>query len=299
MLGLLGFVAWMVYGVTHPLPQSYIVTPENFVMLSNRGLKVTDEAWTNRDGTSARGWLLRGAEGAPAIILLHHYGANRSWFLNLGVKLNEATNCTVLWPDLRGHGLNPPVERTSFGSHEALDVLAALAYLHTLKTPQGNRLVSDQAGLYGTELGAYSALLAATEGQPVQALVLDSVPASSDALVDATVSRDTALNNGLFRFLTRLGTRFYFSGGYQNIASCTAAAQVKATNILLLTGPDTPHFQASTTALINCFPQPSKVEVHTNLPLTGRHLAPALGDQGEIYDRRIIEFFNRTLRPSP
>ena len=92
------------------------MTPEKFAQLSNRGTKATDVTWQNGDGTQARGWLLLGGEGAPAVILLHRYGADRSWVLNLGVKLNEALNYTVLWPDLRGHGENPPVARTTFGA---------------------------------------------------------------------------------------------------------------------------------------------------------------------------------------
>jgi hypothetical protein len=36
--------------------------------------------------------------------------------------------------------------------------------------------------------------------------------------------------------------------------------------------------------------------VLTQLPLTGMTLASASPEQGESYDRRIIEFFDRTLR---
>src|SRR3954469_22688697 len=123
---------WLVFKVTRPPRHPYLVTPETFTLLSERGLKATNEEWTNRDGTRARGWLLRGNEGAPAVILLHRYGADRSWLLNLGVKLNEATNFTILWPDLRGHGVNPSIAWTSFGTSEAEDVSAALDYLRSL-----------------------------------------------------------------------------------------------------------------------------------------------------------------------
>src|ERR1700750_3221119 len=130
-LALVALTVWLVYGVTHPPRRSYLVTPEKFARFSDRGLKATEENWTNHDGTSARGWLIRGSEGQPAIILLHRYGADRSWLLTLGVKLNETTNMTVLLPDLRGHGENPPVASTSFGTLEADDVLAGLDFLRT------------------------------------------------------------------------------------------------------------------------------------------------------------------------
>src|SRR5918911_3380111 len=154
VLAAAGAVGWIIYSVAHPPRRPYLVTPEKFSQLSDRGLKVTDETWSNRDQTKARGWLLRGAEGAPAVILLHRYGADRSWLLNLGVKLNETTNFTILWPDLRGHGLNPPVNWTSFGALETDDVAAALDYLRSLKTSQDRPLVGAQVGVYGVELGA-------------------------------------------------------------------------------------------------------------------------------------------------
>src|SRR5918999_447674 len=163
-------MGWLVYKITRPTRQAYLVTPETFTLLSERGLKATNEEWTNRDGTKARGWLLRGSEGSPAVILLHRYGADRSWLLNLGVKLNEATNYTVLWPDLRGHGVDPPVAWTSFGARETEDLAAALEYLRSLKTPQDRPLVGNRVGFYGVELGAYAALRAAARDGSVSAL---------------------------------------------------------------------------------------------------------------------------------
>src|SRR5947209_10624814 len=175
-LALVGLTVWLVYGATHPPRRAYLVTPERFVQLSDRGLKATEETWSNRDGTSARGWLVRGAEGSPAVVLLHRYGADRSWLLNLGVKLNETTNMTVLLPDLRGHGENSPAAATSFGTLEADDALVALDFLRGQKTQQGRALVGDRAGIYGVELGAYAALPAARQDKALRALALDSVP---------------------------------------------------------------------------------------------------------------------------
>src|SRR3982750_1348188 len=158
VLAAVGAVVWIVYGVAHPPRRPYLVTPEKFSQLSDRGLKVTDETWPNRDQTQARGWLLRGAEGAPAVVLLHRYGADRSWLLNLGVKLNESANFTILWPDLRGHGLNPSVKWTSFGTRESEDLLGALDFLRQLKSDSKQKLVGDRFGIYGVELGSLAAL---------------------------------------------------------------------------------------------------------------------------------------------
>ncbi len=294
VLVLVAVVGWIVYSVTHPLRRAYLVTPESFAQLSNR--KATNETWRNHDGTEARGWLLRGIEGAPAIILLHRYGADRSWLLNLGVKLNEATNYTVLLPDLRGHGLDPPTGWTSFGTREADDVIAALEYLRALKTPQEKTLVGKTAGLYGVEMGAYTALRAAAHDQNVRALVLDSIPAAPNDLLGMAVRERTGLDNGLLHWLVRGGTRVYFFGNYDNLPNCQSAQSLAERRTLLLAGDDAASLRDSTLALAACFPQGSSVEIKSDLPRTGFNLPSATGEQSELYDRRVIDFFDKALR---
>lgn len=292
-----GIIGWIVYGITRPPRQAYLVTPEKFKLISDRGLKVTEETWANRDGTKARGWLLRGAENAPAVILLHRYGADRSMLLNLGVKLNETSNFTVLWPDLRGHGENPLVQWTSFGAKESDDTLAALDYLRSLKATQGRSLVGGGAGLYGVELGAYAALLAAGKDPGVRALVLDSIPRDANEIVSAAANGHLSAINALIDPLAHLGARLYLLGSYDNQAACAVAKQTIDRRVLLLSGADAGgRLRDSTTALAQCFPDQSSIEATTDLPLTGLNLTSANGQQGEAYDRRVIDFFDKTLR---
>jgi len=294
-LALVALTVWLVLGVTRPPRRSYLVTPEKFARFSDRGLKATEETWPNRDGTSARGWLIRGAEGSPAVVLLHRYGADRSWLLNLGVKLNETTNVTVLLHDLRGHGENPPVASSSFGTLEADDLLASIDYLRTLKSSQGRALVGDSFGVYGVEIGAYAALVAAKQDKSINALVLDSVPDSPDTVLGSAVNNRTGLDNAALRFLARIGTRLYFSGHYKNEAACTIAEELGERQVLLLSGNGAGNLQQTTETLAGCFSSRTSVEVHTDLPLSGFTLASASPEQDEAYDRRVIEFLNRTL----
>lgn len=287
---------WMVYRVVHPPRRPYLVTPDKFSLLSDRSLRATSETWTNRDGTRARGWLLRGGEGNPGIVLLHRYGADRSWLLNLGVKLNETTNYTVLWPDLRGHGEDPPVGWTSFGAAEAEDTLAALDYLRSLKTPRGRQLLGTQFGIYGAELGAEAALAAAAQDPQARALVLDSVPASPDELLHAVVGERVGLNNVAVQWLVRYGVRVYFLGHYNNLASCASAGRLEGRQILLLSGADAGYLHESTVQLAACFPSTATVQQKTDLALTGMNLPSATGEQEESYDRQVIDFFGKALR---
>jgi pimeloyl-ACP methyl ester carboxylesterase len=295
-LVVVGVLAWIIYGVTRPPRQAYLVTPQMFTPFSGPVLKVTDETWRNRDGSQARGWLLRGAEGAPAVVLLHRYGADRSWLFNLGVKLRETTNFTILWPDLRGHGLNPPVAWTSFGTREGDDVLAALTYLRTLKSERGQTLVGERIGLYGIELGAYAAMKAALHDTQVRVLVLDAVPRIPDDLLRAAVRGDLGLDNRFVQFLTRGATRIYFLGSYDNTPSCALAASLLSQRVLLLSGEDAGYLRGSTLDVARCFSNSANVEVKTDLPLTGFKQPAATGEQGEGYDRLVIDFFDRQLR---
>jgi hypothetical protein len=291
--------AWIVKGITGPPTRDYLVTPQTFSQQFSGPLKASDETWSNRDGTQARGWLIRGTPGAPAVILYHRYGADRSWLLNLSVKLNEATNFTVLWPDLRGHGPGPAVNWTSFGPSEADDAAAAIDYVRSLKTPSGERQAGDVIGLYGVELGAYAALAAAANHANVRAVVLDSIPSSPDALVNATTAERTGMDNPILRKLARIGVHLYFLGKYKNSGACELARGLQNKRLLLLSGPDAGYLRDSTTALGRCFSPQVSVEMKTDLPLSGLNLPSATGQVGEGYDRRVIDFFDKALRSAP
>lgn len=290
---------WLGRSITRPPQGAYLVTPQTFSQLSGPVLKATDETWSNRDGTQARGWLLRGTPGAPAVILYHRFGADRSWLLNLSVKLNEATNFTVLWPDLRGHGLDSPVKWSSFGTSEADDASAAIDFVRSLKAPGGGNQVGDTIGLYGVELGAYAVLAAAGKHPEVRALVLDSVPSRPDDLLDSAAANSLGTNNVLLRRLARMGVRTYFLGKYRNDASCELAGALQKKRVLVLSGEDAGYLRDSSIELQKCFGSAAGLEAKTDLALTGLNLPSATGEVGEGYDRVVIEFFDKALRGGP
>jgi pimeloyl-ACP methyl ester carboxylesterase len=296
-LGVSAFALWVVHAVAHPPTHAYLVTPAGYERLSPRGVKATEESWSNDDGTRARGWLLRGAEGAPAVVLLHAYGADRSWLFNLAVKINEATNFTVLCPDLRGHGQSPAVATTTFGAREGRDASSALDFLRSLKTQQQRPLVGKQFGLYGVELGAYAALRSAAragDAAQVSALALDSLPARPDDLMRGLMRDRFGFAGGALFQIARAGSRLYFLGKYEDAPACEAAASLGGRRVLLLSGADAGALRDSTRELARCFP--NAVETKTDLPVTGLHASSATGEAGEAYDRLIIDFFQKSLR---
>lgn len=296
VLAVVGALSFIVYCVSRPAKRAYVVTPESFSRISGRAIKVTDEAWPTLDGRRARGWLLKGAEGAPAVVLLHRYGGDRSWLFNLGVKINETTNFTILWPDLRGHGENPVISWSSLGGREGDDLKAALGFLRSLKSENQKTLVSESFGVYGVELGAYSALKAARNEPQIKVLVLDSIISSSDELLRTAVSSCTGIDNSLLQFSSRFAMKTYLIGSYEDGSTCEFAQMTNDQRVLLLSGNDAGALRDSTASLQKCFRNAGNVEVRTDLPLSGFSLPSATGEQGEAYDRIVIEFFARNLR---
>jgi len=286
----------LVYTVSSPPQAVYLVTPEKYGQFSTRGARVTDETWTNRDGSTSRGWLLKGVENAPAVVLLHRYGADRSHVLDLAVKLNEATNFTVLMPDERGHGINPSVSQSSFGGCEGDDALAAIEFLRGLKSDGQSNLVGRNIGFYGVEMGALSALAAAAKDPNVKALALDSVPPTSDDVLASAVERRFPFASSVTSKIANIGTPLYFYNGcYRRDATCDLAKSVANRQVLLLAGVDATNLQDSTTKLNRCFPNATKVESKTDLNPSGYNMMNASLEQSAAYDQRVIEFFKTAL----
>jgi pimeloyl-ACP methyl ester carboxylesterase len=287
---------WFAHESSHPKAAAYLVTPDKYGRLSARGAQVTDEKWTNRDGTPARGWLLKGAENAPAVILLHKYGADRSYVLNLGVKLNEATNFSVLMPDQRGHGQNPPVPYTSFGGCESTDTAAAIQFLRNQKTDSQASLVGKDIGIYGLEMGSLAALNAAAGDETVKAIVLDSVPADSDSLVASVIDKRFPFVSSITGKLGQLGAYPYFyEGCYSRVPVCDSAKKMNNRKAMLLAGLDAPEFQESTSKLSKCFPSSTQAEANTTLSPSGFSVINASIPVSEAYDQRVIDFFRSSL----
>lgn len=287
---------WLVHEASRPLRPAYLVTPEKYGLLSSRGAQITEETWTNKDGTTARGWLLKGGENAPAVLLLHKYGADRSYVLNLAVKLSEATDFTVLIPDQRGHGQNPPVEKSTFGSSEAEDAASALEYLKGLKTANGGPLVGTVLGVYGVEMGAAAGLTAAAGDPAVKALVLDSIPKDADSVLSSAVVRRFPFAGSLTSSIARFGTTFYFyEKGYASEPACDSAKAAAGRKVLLLAGLDAPEFQDSTSKISKCFPAATAVESKLDLSPSGYSIMSSSLPQSEAYDARVIEFFKSSM----
>lgn len=297
VVAIMGASVWLVHTTSAPPKNAYLVTPEVYGRLSGHAARVTEENWKNRDGSTARGWLFRGKKNMPAVILLHKYGADRSYVLNLGVKLAEATEFTVLMPDLRGHGLNPPVASSSFGGCEVDDTLAAIDFLRGLRDAEKENLVGEEIGIYGVEMGALAALATAGADQSLKAMVLDSVPTKSSDLVDSVIARRYPFVSYVTSRMAQGGTYLYYATGcFRRQTVCEVARSVSDRKALLLSGVDVPALKTSTESLAGCFPSNTKVQSFTDLNASGFDLVNVSPEKANSYDQKVIFFFQENLK---
>jgi hypothetical protein len=110
------------------------------------------------------------------------------------------------------------------------------------------------------------------------------------------VREDVGINSTVLLKLSRMATHIYYLGVFENTSSCELAQGLKTQRVLLMAGAEAERLRQSTVALQSCFANPANVEAKTDLPLTGFTLPSATGEQGERYDRPVIEFFLKSLQ---
>jgi pimeloyl-ACP methyl ester carboxylesterase len=129
-------------------------------------------ALTTTDGIRIAGWYIPAGSGVgpsgPTLVLVHDHGANKSAMLPWAALLHQDYNLVLF--DLRNHGQSFGTATTA-GLAERHDLEAVVAWLQAAKAP-------TWTGVVGTGLGGVAAAYAVASALPVQALVLDSVPAT-------------------------------------------------------------------------------------------------------------------------
>jgi pimeloyl-ACP methyl ester carboxylesterase len=287
VLGL--FQGYLVYQLTHPRRTAEEVTPQQYSLLTGGTLPWSAEQWENHDSTKAVGWFLRGVSGAPAIILIHSYGKNRSELLNLGVKLREA-GYHVLLPDLRGHGASP-VSWTSLGDYEREDLLAAINFVKSKRDGQGRQLIDGQRiGVYGVSLGGYIALTAAAEDPTIRAVIVDSIFPTPDWLTRAWAQELFNFDLPLLNRLVNFSLRCYFLGRYSQRSALEAFDHYQGKKLWLVTSSAAGEFERLTLELYQQAPEPKQLS-----RLEYSRFSRLQGVNQDLYDDLIVSYFRREL----
>lgn len=134
-------------------------------------------ALVTADGIRIAGWYIPAAApigpAGPTVVLVHGHASNKSGMLPEAAAIHDSYNLVLF--DLRNHGQSSGSETTS-GITERADLEAVVAWLTATHAP-------SSIGVLGSSMGGITAVLAVAAGLPVQALILDSTPAS---VADAT-----------------------------------------------------------------------------------------------------------------
>jgi pimeloyl-ACP methyl ester carboxylesterase len=171
-VGLSALDFYLIHRLTHPPRTQLYGSPRDFQVILQKPMWF-EEKWKNSDSTQSVGWLLSRGKPAPAIILSHGYGSNRSELLTLSFELWKAGYHVLLY-DLRGHG-ESPVKWSGLGAYELDDLLSALKFLRSQTNEKGEPLLDGRVGLYGVDLGGYVSLVASRQDPMIKAVAVDSV----------------------------------------------------------------------------------------------------------------------------
>jgi len=179
-------------------------------------------------GTRLKGWFLPVSGTAPAIVVLHGWGANASLMLPLAPHLHR-TGFHALFLDARNHGRSEPDDFVSMPRFaEDLDV--AIEWLRDRKDV-------SSIGVIGHSVGAGAAILAASRSDRINAVVSVSAFAHpGEAMAEGLPFSvfPGPVQRSLFRTMERtIGFRF------DDIAPRERVALVDAPIMLVHGGADT------------------------------------------------------------
>jgi len=239
------------------------------------GLAVEEVSVRADDGVTLAGWLAV-RPGAPAIVLLHGYPAEKADMLPLAAALHR--RFTVLLLDLRYFGRSGG-RATTLGFRERGDLRRAVDLLES----RGHGPV----GVFGFSLGGAVAILAAAEDPRIRALVSYGAFADLRTLASELYAHFWVLRGPLVR-LMRLWSRLFLGADVTRPAPAEAAARLTVPVLLVHSHEDEQigiEHARRLHAALTANPAADLLVLET-----GRH-----GVLGADFERRVAEFFSRHL----
>ncbi len=236
------------------------------------------------DGITLKGSLLRGHEGAPAIVFCHDRGQDRTQVLPVAL-LHNGLGYTVLVFDFRAHGQSGGSYCT-LGVMEREDVLAAVTFLRGRADVR-----ADAYGLWGIGMGAYAAFVAGGEAHGVQAVAVNFIYPDPRSILRREYER-------LFR--SPMGAlQPAYERIYQRIAGCDVGLYLprrfleeqKDRQVLFVVAADDPEGKA----FVEDELYPGLDATHRTLIKIQKRGIPAGGSDKEGYELNTMQFFKGAL----
>jgi pimeloyl-ACP methyl ester carboxylesterase len=287
---------YLIHRLTHPPRTQLYSTPRDFQIILQKPMWF-DEKWKNSDATESVGWFLSRGKPAPAVILSHAYGSNRSEILTLAFEVWKA-GYHVLVYDMRGHG-ESTVKWSGLGTYEKDDLLSAIKYLKEKKTEAGQPLLDGRVGLYGVEMGGYISLVASSQDPAVKAVAIDSVYPDVAHFIKyqlrSLVGADSPMVNRSIDApatarLTELAMQMYLMRREDSAPALESVVAASGRRFLFITAKDSGAYEAMTRDLYS-----STKDQKELVELAQSRLDRLYDKASSEYDSRVVAFFLQAM----
>ncbi|MDD5627499.1 MAG: alpha/beta hydrolase [Elusimicrobia bacterium] len=278
----LGFGWWGAGLIIYPPKMSSLaVFPEQF------GLPYEKVSFTTSDGLTLKGWFLPSPTGDERTLLMcHGWGDNKGELLAQTHFLNTAGGFNLFYFDNRSHGESGGTI-TTIGCLEIMDFDAAMDYLRRSRPQRLQRL-----GVFGLSMGAAVAAMAAPAHPEVKSVVMESPFTSYRQVV-----RRWAWNNlrvPYFPLMMIVLWMLRLRVGREDVDSYSPVRYVSGVAprpVLFISGAEDRLMPPDDVrALYAAAREPKELWM-----IPGASHGKCRELAGPEYDRRLIEFFGRTL----
>jgi pimeloyl-ACP methyl ester carboxylesterase len=230
------------------------------------------------------GWFFPGLLHAPTIILCHGYGSQRADILTLTTAIQEQQYNVFLF-DFTGHGATPG--RTTLGYTETHELLAAIAGL-----AKRDDIDTSRFGVWGVDLGAYSALSAAIQDARIKAVAVDSAYDKPPDLLLAEIGQSGLGSLPGVKTLCLFDFRMLNYPHRMDLPISSYLSRLQGTPKLFIETTDRSALSTATLRLFQAAPAP-KTQIVDSLAYS------EMGDEDRRnYESRVVSFFLSNLPPS-
>ncbi len=237
-------------------------------------------------GTGQReGWFFPGLRGAPVILLCHGYQSSRGELLTLVSALQDHQYNVFVF-DFSAHGKNPG--KTSFGLRETAELRAAIDSM-----AQRNDVDATRFGIWGYNLGAYTATSVAENDKRIRALVLDSIYDDPSQMIKLQVERTGLGGFPLMVKSAQIGFGWLNSKVRNAPPLSKGAAKLAGVPKLFIEATDDPQLADYTRELFLNMPGPREQVI-----IPHGNLASLDEEDRRDYENRVVGFFLLNMPPT-
>jgi len=279
LLAVAAISTYMVYRIVSPAQSHSEIDLQNFPG-HPQALPYTVAGEGPRDG-----WFFPGLKSAPTIILCPSYESSRGELVTLAAALQDHQYNVLLF-DFSAHGTSGG--RSSLGFQEVGELRAVMDAVANRGDVDTTRF-----GLWGVNLGAYTALAEATADRRVRAVAVESPYDHPTEMVGLLISRSGL---GSVPFVTQMAQMgfHWMNPQFRNVPPLeNRIGRLSGVAQLYMESPDDPVLAASTSKLFDASPMPHELVV-----LTHGNFAGMVDEDKRNYENRIVSFFLTNLPPA-